>query len=539
VNTSVDRDGAERELALVQERTLAARAQLGELERAIAAAAANESMRIVEVNEQLVVAAVRAQEEAKCAARRLQELTRSAEHDVLTGLPNRVLLMDRLEHAVRVARRRKERFALMFLDLNNFKQVNDTLGHATGDDVLRHAARAIESAVRDEDTVSRHGGDEFLVLLSEIDERGDARVVAEKIIATLGVPTRLGEHVLRLTASIGISVYPDDGENADELIDRADAAMYVAKRHGLGGFAFHGQPHAGAGVADPASLAALRPPFSRYESALAEHELRHEQLREANTQLVIAAIEAQALQAAAELAHRRQTEFLALLAHELRDPLSPIRTAAAILTRADAEDLPKIQATIERQVAHMTRLVGDLLEIGRVSTGKLRIERERVDLIAIIDAAIETCRHALDVRLQNFTTHLPPGSLEMTGDAVRLTQVLSNLLLNASKYTPEGGAIDLTVDATAEDFTITIVDNGIGVSAGALPGVFEPFMQDAHAVGFNRNGLGIGLTVVRELVNAHGGNVQLASAGIGLGCTSVVRLPRQFSPPPSDPAAIA
>lgn len=536
MNAVFERAVAERELALLTERTDVARAQLGELERAIAVAIdrldAEESGRIIHANQQLVAAALRAQEEADHAALRLQELTHTAEHDVLTELPNRVLLMDRLTHAIKVARRHCVRLGVMFLDLNNFKQVNDTLGHAIGDDVLKHAARTLCAAVRDEDTVSRHGGDEFLVLLSEIGERADARVVAEKIISTLGIPTRLGEHVLRLTASIGISLYPDDGETAQVLIDRADAAMYVAKRHRLRGFAFHGEVVSAEADAPP-PLAALRSPFSRYELALATHELRHEQLREANAQLVIAAIEAQTLRAAAELAQRRQTEFLALLAHELRDPLSPIRTAAAVLTRASTEDLPKIQAMIERQVAHMTRLVGDLLDIGRVSTGKLRVERVPIDLIRVIDGAVETCRHAMDVRLQAFTVQLPVGSLAMIGDAVRLTQVLSNLLLNASRYTPEGGAIHLLVDATPDQATITIADNGIGISAAALPDVFEPFMQDVHAVGFNSGGLGIGLTVVRELVHAHGGTVVLESAGVGLGCTSIVTLPRRFEPPPA------
>ena len=512
-----DNENAKRELALLRLGIVEARMQLSGLEGAMTATAlradGDESLRLARANEQLAAAAVRARQEADVAALRLEEMTRVAEHDALTGLPNRVLLLDRLAHAIKLARRRRARIALLFVDLNQFKRVNDSLGHATGDRVLRHAARAITAAVRDEDTVSRHGGDEFLVLLSEIGERDDARVVAEKILALLGAPTRVGEQVLSLTASIGISVYPEDGGSAQALIDHADAAMYVAKRQVLGGYAFHGDM----------DLAATSPP-SDNAFAVAGQELQ--QLREANKQLLVSVVEAQTLQAVAEHAHRRQTEFLALLAHELSDPLWPIHTAAAVLAHASLADLPKIRATLERQVGHMTRLVGDLLEMGRVRTGKLRIELASIDLETVIDGVVETCRRSMEVRLQTFTVQLPVESLAMIGDSVRLTQVLSNLLLNAAKYTPECGAIHLAVAATPDELRITVTDNGIGVSATALPEVFEPFIQDPHAVGFNGRGLGIGLTVVRELVHAHGGTVVLESAGIGCGCTARVTLPR-------------
>jgi diguanylate cyclase (GGDEF)-like protein len=194
---------------------------------------------LVEANEQLVLATLRARTEAEAAARALEELSRSAEHDALTGLPNRVLLLDRFAGAMAHAKRRGARFALMFLDLDNFKQINDTLGHAVGDQALKRAADCLVSSIREADSVSRHGGDEFLILLTEMSLAADVVRIAQKVMRALGTPVRVGEQVLRLTASIGISIYPEDGEDAATLIDRADAAMYRAKGKGLGGFAFH------------------------------------------------------------------------------------------------------------------------------------------------------------------------------------------------------------------------------------------------------------------------------------------------------------
>jgi diguanylate cyclase (GGDEF)-like protein len=210
--------------------------ELTRLQRSITAA------RLVEANEQLVLAALRAQADAHAATQALRNLSRSAGLDALTSLPNRVLLLDRFARAIAAARRRRVRLALLFLDLDNFKQVNDTLGHAAGDQVLKLVAHRLASAVRDADTVSRHGGDEFVILLAEVARPSDAALIADKLLAAVGLPTRVGDHVLRLAASIGIGLYPEDGEDADTLIDRADHAMFRAKRQGLGGFAFHGSP---------------------------------------------------------------------------------------------------------------------------------------------------------------------------------------------------------------------------------------------------------------------------------------------------------
>jgi len=250
-------------------------------------------------------------------------------------------------------------------------------------------------------------------------------------------------------------------------------------------------------------------------------------LREANEKLVIAVLSSQALEAQAQEAHRRQITFLAMVAHELRNPLMPLTLAGRLLDRARLDEtlLLKLQATINGQVAHMTRLVGDLLDGSRISTGKFRLERSVVEMRGVLEQAIDTCRPAMESRGQRFTSELPPATLHVHGDAMRLVQVFGNLLDNASKYTPPGGAISLRAAQGAGALVVTIEDTGIGIRAQALSHVFDLFVQEARATVANRSGLGIGLAVVRELVEAHGGSVVAASRGSDLGSGFCVTLP--------------
>lgn len=249
------------------------------------------------------------------------------------------------------------------------------------------------------------------------------------------------------------------------------------------------------------------------------------EMREANAQLVIAALSAQNLQASAEHTLEQQRNILTLVAHELRNPLTPISMIASRLVRVPSEELPRMQALIEGQVRQMTRLVDDLLDVSRASTGKLRLDCRIVDMVQIIQEAIEVCRPVMNTRQLHFTTELPNCALSIDGDPVRLTQILGNLLGNATKYTPVGGHVTLAVTAEDNLLKMSVSDDGIGISAQALPFIFEPFVQDVHAVGFNGAGLGIGLTVVRELVEAHGGTVIGSSDGDGKGSTFIVTLP--------------
>jgi diguanylate cyclase (GGDEF)-like protein len=477
---------------------------------------------LVAANEQLVLALLKAQAELGLSRRTTSADRRSADRDPLTGLPNRILLLEQFTHAIATARRKGGRLALLFLDLDGFKSINDTLGHGAGDAALRHVAHCLAGAVRNADVASRHGGDEFVVLLTDVVAPADAARVAEKMLACLAVPERMGDNVVRLGASIGISVYPDDGDDPEQLIQLADAAMYQAKREGAGRYVFH-DPRALAGTARAPRR--LLQGIVRHDTALSRQELRQVHLQEANEHLLLAALGAQELQSAAERAQGEQTAFLAVVAHELRNPLTPIRTAASLLVQVHASELPRLQAVIERQVDHVARLVGDLLDLSRFNAGKLRLKRRVVDVCALVPEALDTCRPAMDARLQSLRVELPPTALFVDGDPVRLVQVLSNLLDNASKYTPDKGTIQLALRAAGADVEVTVIDDGIGIRAEALPNVFHPFVQDTHATNFNNAGLGIGLTVVRELVEAHGGTAHAYSEGAGHGSRFVITLP--------------
>lgn len=250
-------------------------------------------------------------------------------------------------------------------------------------------------------------------------------------------------------------------------------------------------------------------------------------LRQANERLALAESDSKAVEATAFEAHRRQVEFLATVAHELRNPLMPLRLAALMLDRARTDDVAhaKLQATITGQVAQIARLIGDLLEGSRISTGKFRLVRTLIDIKDVLDRAMETCRPAMDERRHSFTCEVPAEPIMVLGDSVRLVQVFGNLLENASKYTPEGGVISMCVVLRPGAVAVSIADNGIGISAGALPHVFGMFVRDAHASASNEGGLGIGLAVVRELVKAHEGTVAARSEGVNQGSEFTVVLP--------------
>ena len=329
-------------------------------EKQISTSQANQ---LVEANAQLMLAALHNQAQADTAAQALDEVTRSAGHDPLTDLPTRPLLLDRFMHAISNARRRSTRVALLFVDLDEFKQINDTFGHAIGDRALECVAHSLTASVRESDTVSRHGGDEFLILLSEIALAKDAALIASKVLSTLATVSHIEGHPIRLKASIGISLFPDDGDEPQALIELADAAMYQAKRNAPGSFVFHGEELVERRSA-LARLPASAHADSHHDSVLAEHEQRHAMLQEANAQLLLTAVNAQRLQVAAEEAARRHVELMASVARELGNPLAPIRVARALLGKAHAgePDFPQVQTIIDEQVQQMTRLADELLD---------------------------------------------------------------------------------------------------------------------------------------------------------------------------------
>ncbi len=257
-------------------------------------------------------------------------------------------------------------------------------------------------------------------------------------------------------------------------------------------------------------------------------ETQNSELRQANEHLILATIEAQELREAAVIARRRQEEFLAMLAHELRNPLGPIRNAVEILARLDAaQPIPRpILDIIRRQVQQMVRLLDDLLDVSRVTQGKVTLQRRPTEVSEFVKRAVEASSELVKERSQQFTLELPAQPLHVDGDAVRLAQVFSNLLQNASKYTQAGGSITLRAERVSESVVIRVIDNGMGISAKALPCVFDLFAQDERAMARSQGGLGIGLTVVRRMVELHGGIVEVSSGGRGQGSEFVVTLPR-------------
>jgi len=262
--------------------------------------------------------------------------------------------------------------------------------------------------------------------------------------------------------------------------------------------------------------------------AQGEVEARNSELREANAHLVIATLAAEELIEAADLARRRQDEFLAMLAHELRNPLAPIRSAAALLARVESTEpmLPLIRKVIQRQVEHMARLIDDLLDVSRVTQGKVILQRQPTAVTEFVDQAVETCRELIDARHQQLTLDMPVTPLHVDGDPVRLAQIIGNLLHNAAKYTQEGGAIAVSARRRGDRAVIRVIDNGIGILAEALPHIFELFTQNDRSLSRTDGGLGIGLTVVRAMVELHGGSVEARSGGLRQGSEFVVTLPR-------------
>jgi signal transduction histidine kinase/CheY-like chemotaxis protein len=226
-------------------------------------------------------------------------------------------------------------------------------------------------------------------------------------------------------------------------------------------------------------------------------------------------------------ADRRKDEFLAMLAHELRNPLAPIQNALEILALPGASEATTAQAEeiLARQVQHLTRLVDDLLDIARISRGKIELRKERVALDAIVTRAVESARPLIDARRHTLTVSLPPESVTLDADPTRIAQVVSNLLNNAAKYSDPNGQIWLAARREGDRLAIHVRDRGIGISPELLPTIFDLFVQASRGHDRTHGGMGIGLTLVRRLVELHGGTIEAASAGPSQGSEFTIRLP--------------
>jgi signal transduction histidine kinase len=244
-------------------------------------------------------------------------------------------------------------------------------------------------------------------------------------------------------------------------------------------------------------------------------------------------------------ADRRKDEFLATLAHELRNPLAPIRTGLEILKSdgVTTEGAAQAHKVIGRQMRHLVRLIDDLLDVSRITANKLDLRLEHVSVTEVLHQSVETSRTDLDRARHTLTLHLPADPAYVFGDPTRLTQIVSNLLQNACKYTPRGGQVQLSAAAVDGQVEIRVRDNGIGIAPTDIPRLFEKFSQVIPGLQRGGGGLGLGLALVRGLVSLHGGEVEVHSAGVGRGSEFVVRLPRAEHAPehpaPGEPATAA
>ena len=232
-------------------------------------------------------------------------------------------------------------------------------------------------------------------------------------------------------------------------------------------------------------------------------------------------------QAALQEADRRKDEFLATLSHELRNPLAPIRAAAKVLASPQVApaQLQRAQIIIERQVTHMALLLDDLLDIARITQGKLQLKKAPVALFDVVDAAVEAARPMLNAKSHHLTLSLPPEPVLLDADSLRLSQILSNLLTNAAKYSDPGSHIEVAAFAQGETLLLSVKDDGIGIAPELITGIFDMFSQIEGVTGRSEGGLGIGLALVKGLTELHGGTVEARSAGLGLGSEFIVRLP--------------
>jgi signal transduction histidine kinase len=228
----------------------------------------------------------------------------------------------------------------------------------------------------------------------------------------------------------------------------------------------------------------------------------------------------------AEEATRAKHEFLAMLGHELRNPLSPIVTALQLMKLGGADSTERARTIIERQVNHLMRLVDDLLDVSRIARGRVELKTEILEMSDIVAKAIEIASPMLEQHNHVLTVSVPRRGLQVDGDPTRLSQVVSNLLTNAAKYTPPGGRIEVRADHVDDEIVLRVRDTGIGIPPHMLPRVFDLFAQERQAIDRSQGGLGIGLTIVRNLVERHGGRVSADSDGPGCGSEFTVRLPR-------------
>jgi PAS domain S-box-containing protein len=285
-------------------------------------------------------------------------------------------------------------------------------------------------------------------------------------------------------------------------------------------------------LADPAGVYHSEKRYVRKDGTpvwvhVAANFLRDENGRPMQTAAIVTDInERKRAEAELQEADKRKDDFLATLAHELRNPLAPLRHAVELLGHPEIEDREWCRGVIDRQVDHLTRLIEDLLDLSRITRDKLELRKTPVEVAHILDNAAEASRPVFELHRQLLNIVLPPEPLYVDGDAIRLTQVFTNLLTNAAKFNERPGTVQLRAELDGSHVAIMVADRGIGIASDDLPRLFEKFYQSPRNSGRFSGGLGIGLSLVRRLVELHGGAVEARSAGPGRGSEFVVRLPR-------------
>jgi PAS domain S-box-containing protein len=259
---------------------------------------------------------------------------------------------------------------------------------------------------------------------------------------------------------------------------------------------------------------------------ITEKKAQEHEIAQKNAELQGLLDQVDGLRKAAENANRAKDEFLAMLGHELRNPLSPIVTALQLMKLQGPGESERARAVIERQVTHLTRLVDDLLDVSRIARGKVELKADLVEIAEVVAKAIEMASPLLEQRNHSLSVEVPRRGLLVDADITRLSQVISNLLTNAAKYTPTGGHITIRGEAIDSEVILRVRDTGIGITPDVLPHIFDLFVQERQAIDRAQGGLGIGLTIVRNLVERHGGTVEVESDGQGRGSEFTIRLPR-------------
>lgn len=281
------------------------------------------------------------------------------------------------------------------------------------------------------------------------------------------------------------------------------------------------------------TVIALQQRLQAEKGAIEQDRSRMGELREANAQLVLATFGAEDAQLAAEAVAYRQTVFLSMLAHELRNPLASISVASNVIAGLNIDNarLGKLMAIVQRQVSHLLRLVDDLLDVSRINTGRISLQLQRILLSDVLDCALETANGNLASRLQTAAMMLPAQPVHLDGDLVRLAQLFSNLLINASKFSAPRATILVTASTCDGTLTVAVKDPGRGIAPQHQATIFDLFAQgalgDAQVLG---GGLGIGLALVRMVAQMHGGAVRVESEGEGRGSTFIVTLPLPEQP---------